>query len=478
MNLYIGIDLGTSAVKLLLVNKNGKIINSISKPYKVNNPKPNYSEQDPNIWWFKVKEGLKDLVNSKYKNDIKAISFSGQMHGLVMLDKFNKVIRPCILWNDNRSSEFTKLLNKNVKKLNSLTGNIAFSGFTAPKIMWVKKYEPNNFKKINKIMLPKDYLIYQFTHQFATDYSDAAGTLLLDVKNKKWSYEMLKIVGINNKQLPRIYESYEIVGTINKEVAKELDLPNNIKIVAGGADNAIAAIGTKTISNNSCNISLGTSGTLLISTDKFHDGKTLPIHSFNHANGKYYLMGCILSAASAYSWWSNISSSKVNQDLKLNNANNLYFLPFLSGERCPYNDPDIKGAFFNLRSTTTKLDMSLAVLEGVAFALRDCLEIARNMGIKISSSTICGGGAKSNVWPTIIANVLNVDIKLINADEGPGLGAAILAMVANKEYKDIKTACDKIIKINKVIKKDKLLVKHYDMKYQTYKKLYPLVKNI
>ena len=477
MNTYIGIDLGTSAVKILLVNKLGKVINSVSVSYPVNIPHVNFSEQDPKRWWSATLSGLKTLLAKVNKKDVRAISFSGQMHGLVMLDRFDNVIRPCILWNDNRSEEFTSLLNKNKKKLNALTGNIAFNGFTAPKIMWVKKHEPSNFKKINKIMLPKDYLIYQFTKCFATDYSDAAGTLLLDVKRKKWSTEMLKIVGVKKEQLPKIYESYQVVSKINKKVAAELGLNKDVKIVAGGADNAIAAIGTNTIKNNSCNISLGTSGTILIASDTYHDGKTLPIHSFNHANSKYYLMGCILSAASAYNWWSQIINQKVSRKIKLT-KNDIYFLPYLTGERCPYNDPSATGAFFNLRSNTTSNDMSLAVLEGVSFALKDCLNIARGMGINVKETTVCGGGAKSDIWPSLIANILNVDVKLINADEGPGLGAAILAMVANKEYKSIEQATSKIVKVTKVIKKDPKLVKYYQNKYLTYKKLYPLIKKI
>lgn len=477
MNTYIGVDLGTSAVKLLLVDKLGKVLNSVSVAYPVNIPQVNFSEQDPKRWWSATISGLKTLLSKTNKKNVKAISFSGQMHGLVMLDKNDNVIRPCILWNDNRSEEFTSLLNKNKKKLNTLTGNIAFNGFTAPKIMWVKKHEPNNFKKINKIMLPKDYLIYQFTHCFATDYSDAAGTLLLDVKRKKWSNEMLKIVGIKKEQLPKIYESYQVVSKINKKVASELGLNNDVKIVAGGADNAIAAIGTNTIKNNACNISLGTSGTVLIASDTYHDGKTLPIHSFNHANGKYYLMGCILSAASAYNWWSQIINAKVSRKIKLK-KNDIYFLPYLTGERCPYNDPSATGAFFNLRSNTTNEDMSLAVLEGVTFALKDCLNIARDMGINVRETTLCGGGAKSDIWPTLVANILNVDVKLINADEGPGLGAAILAMVANKEYKNIEQATNKIVKVTKVIKKDAKFVSYYQKKYLTYQKLYPLIKKI
>ncbi|MCQ2752853.1 MAG: xylulokinase [Bacilli bacterium] len=477
-NTYIGVDLGTSAVKLLLVEKTGKIINSVSAPYPVNIPQPNFSEQDPTLWWSATKSGLKKLLSKVNKSSVKGISFSGQMHGLVMLDQNDKVIRPCILWNDGRSQKETDALNKNAKKLNALTGNIAFPGFTAPKIMWVKKHEPQNFKKIKKIMLPKDYLLYQFTHRFVTDYSDAAGTLLLDVKNKKWSKEMLKIVGIKENQLPTILESYEVVSKIQPSVARELGLSPNVMIVTGGADNAIAAIGTATTTHQACNVSLGTSGTLLIALDTYHAGNTLPIHSFNHANGKYYLMGCILSAASAYSWWSNVSQGKVTDNVSLNLKNDIYFLPYLTGERCPYNDPNATGAFFNLKSNTTRFDMSLAVLEGVAFALRDCLEIARKMGIKINSTTICGGGAKSKIWPTIIANALNVDVKLINADEGPGLGAAILAMVANHEYKNINDATKHIVKISKVIKRDKKLLAYYQKKYQIYHKLYPLLQKI
>jgi len=303
--LFVGVDLGTSAVKLLLMDENGKIKNIVSKEYPLYFPHPGWSEQKPEDWFAQSMEGLKELLEGFDKDQVKGISFGGQMHGLVALDKEDKVIRPAILWNDGRTAKQTDYLNQVIgkEKLSEYTANIAFAGFTTPKILWMKENEPENFAKIAKIMLPKDYLAYRLSGSFCTEYSDASGMLLLDVEHKCWSAEMLEVCGITEAQLPKLYESWEVVGTLKAEIAAELGVSENVKVIAGAGDNAAAAVGTATVGDGGCNISLGTSGTLFISSKKFGVDKNNALHSFDHADGNYHLMGCMLSAASCNKWW-------------------------------------------------------------------------------------------------------------------------------------------------------------------------------
>ena len=303
--LYIGIDLGTSSVKLLLMDSEGKIQNIVSKEYPLYFPNPGWSEQNPEDWYEQTMIGMKELLEGTDKSQVAGISFGGQMHGLVILDKEDKVIRPAILWNDGRTFEECDYLNNVIgrDKLSEYTANISFTGFTAPKILWVKNKEPENFAKIKKIMLPKDYIAYRLTGVHCTDVSDASGMLLFDVKNRKWSKEMCDICSITEEQLATCYESYEAVGTLLPEIAKELGLSDTVKVAAGAGDNAAAAVGTGTVGNNMCNISLGTSGTIFISSNHFGVDKYNALHSFAHADGSYHLMGCMLSAASCNKWW-------------------------------------------------------------------------------------------------------------------------------------------------------------------------------
>lgn len=482
MRTYIGLDLGTSGVKALLVDELGNILNEVNKTYPILYPKENYVEQNPNEWLEKSLTAIEELLLNQNKNDVRAISFGGQMHGLVMLDKYDNVIRPAILWNDGRSSEETNYLNKTIgaKKISEYTGNIAFAGFMAPKLLWVYANEKANFDKINKIMLPKDYLIYKMSGVFATDVSDASGMLLLDVKKRKYSKEMLDICHIKEKQLPKLYESYEVVGTLKKELAKQLGLSITTKIIAGAADNAAAAIGTGTIGNGACNISLGTSGTIFLSSDKFSVDEKNSLHSFCDASGKYHLMGCILSAASCRKWWLEdiLKDDNYQNDEQNLEDSNVIFLPYLTGERSPHNDVNIRGAFINLSATTTRGCMSKAILEGVAFALRDCLEIAKENGIYPTYSSICGGGAKSTMWRQIIADVFNLPIHILKTNQGPSYGAAILAMVGDGIYKNVEEATKTIIKVEQIIKPRQNKVDYYQKKYMIFKKLYPALKNI
>ena len=481
---YIGVDLGTSALKLVMMKGNGELVKTVSKEYPLYFPRSGWSEQNPTDWFLAVKEGLKELAACADEK-IAGISFGGQMHGLVILDKDDNVLRPAILWNDGRSTEETDYLNNVIgkEKLSKLTANIAFAGFTAPKILWVKKNEPEIFAKIAKIMLPKDYISYMLSGNFSTDYSDASGMLLLDVKNKKWSKEMIDICSISEDMLPKLYESYEAVGTIKPELAKELGLNEGIKIVAGAGDNAAAAIGTATVGEGACNISLGTSGTVFISSKNFGVDNFNALHSFAHADGNYHLMGCMLSAASCNKWWmeeilKTKDFAKEQSDIDNLGENNVFFLPYLMGERSPHNDPDAAGTFIGMRMDTKREDMTLAVFEGVTFALRDSLEVARSLGIKIEKTMICGGGAKSPLWKRLVANILNVEVDVPMSEEGPGFGAAILAAVGCGEYESVEKAAKSIIKIKEKIKPEADLVVKYEEKYQKFKRIYPALKDV
>ena len=482
--LYIGVDLGTSAVKLLLMNEAGHIEKIVSREYPLSFPHSGWSEQNPYDWYDKTLDGLKELLSECDKSLVDGISFGGQMHGLVTLDAQDEVVRPAILWNDGRTTEETTYLNEQIgrERLTGYTANIAFAGFTAPKILWMQKNEPDLWAKVKKIMLPKDYLAYRLSGTFCTDYSDASGMLLMDVKNKCWSKEMMEICHVSREQLPDLYESFEVVGTLKKEIASELGVPEKVKVIAGAGDNAAAAVGTGTVGANHCNLSLGTSGTLFVSSDKFGVDEHNALHSFAHADGGYHLMGCMLSAASCNKWWMDEILKTKNyageqKGIQTLGENQVFYLPYLMGERSPHNNPDARAMFVGMSMDTTREDMTLAVLEGVAFGLRDSLEVARSLGIRIDSSRICGGGAKSPLWRQIIAAVMNVKLEIIESEEGPGYGAAILAAVGCGTFESVESACEKLVKVIDTVEPDPVLVQKYEEKYQKFKQLYPIMKN-
>ena len=389
------------------------------------------------------------------KSQVAGISFGGQMHGLVILDKDDHVIRPAILWNDGRTTKECEYLNNVIGKatLTKYTANIAFAGFTAPKILWVKENEPESFAKISKIMLPKDFLAYKLSGVHCTDVSDASGMLLFDVKNRQWSKEMMDICSIQEDMLAQVYESYECVGTLLKEQAEKLGLSEDVKVI--------------------------------ISSDTFGVDENNALHSFDHADGSYHLMGCMLSAASCNKWWMDeiIGTKDYSQeqaditDDKLGN-NNVFYLPYLMGERSPHNDPLARAAFWGMSMDTTRQDMTQAVLEGVAFAIRDSYEVAKSLGIHINETKLCGGGAKSPLWRKIIANVLGINVEILETEEGPALGAAMLAGVGAKEFDSVVSAAEKIVKIKEVIKPDAQITARYEEKYQKFKKLYPALKKM
>ena len=481
--LYIGIDLGTSSVKLLMMDEKGNIRNVVSREYPLSFPHPGWSEQNPEDWYRESIEGLKELTKDVDKSEIRGLSFGGQMHGLVILDENDEVIRPAILWNDGRTGKETRYLNEEIgqDKLATYTANIAFAGFTAPKILWVKNHEPWNFARIRKIMLPKDYLAYRLTGTFCTDVSDASGMLLLDVRNRCWSKEMLEICGITEEMLPKIYESYECVGTVRKEIADELGFTDHVVVAAGAGDNAAAAVGTGTVGDGGCNISMGTSGTIFIASKELVMDPHNAIHSFDHADGGYHLMACMLSAASCNKWWMeeilNTTEYAAEQAVidKLG-ENHVFFLPYLMGERSPHNNPNARATFIGITMDTSRADMTQAVLEGVAFGLRDSFKVIRSLGIDVKTTKSVGGGAKSPLWRKMIANILNVNLEIPAIEEGPSMGGAMLAMVADGTYKDVQEAADAIVKIVATEYPDPELVKKYDECYAKFNELYPTIK--
>ena len=487
MALYIGIDLGTSAMKLLLMDADGKIHNTVTREYPLEFPHPGWSQQNPGDWKQALLEGVPELLKGFDAAQVAGIGAGGQMHGLVVLEEKDRVIRPAILWNDGRTARQVDYLNDGIgkDKLSQLTANIAFAGFTAPKLLWMREEEPENFARIAKIMLPKDYINYLLTGTHACDYSDASGMLLLDVEHKCWSREMLGICGLSEKQMPRLFESYESIGCVKPEMAAALGLPQEVQVAAGAGDNAAAAVGTGVVGQGGCNISLGTSGTVFISSETFGVDDTNGLHAFAHADGGWHLMGCMLSAASCNKWLledilgtSDYAGEQAAIAPEKLGRNHVYFLPYLMGERSPINDTNARGTFVGMTMDTTRADLVQAVLEGVAFAIRDSVEVARSLGIDIRSSKICGGGARSPLWLKIIAAVLNCTLEIPVSEQGPGMGGAMLAMVACGEYSSVRECCDKLVSVADRVEPEPELAAHYESRYCRYRKIYPALKGI
>lgn len=482
---YIGIDLGTSSMKLLLMDGMGTIHNTVTKEYPLEFPQPGWSQQNPEDWRKALLEGVPELLRGFDASAVAGIGCGGQMHGLVVLDQNDEVIRPAILWNDGRTAKQVDYLNGVIgkDKLSQLTANIAFAGFTAPKLLWMKENEPENFSRISKIMLPKDYINYILTGVHACDYSDASGMLLLDVEHKCWSKEMLEICGVTEHQMPRLFESFAPIGTVKSVIAGMFGVPQGVVVCAGAGDNAAAAVGTGVVGEGGCNISLGTSGTVFISSEKFGVDDSNGLHAFAHADGGWHLMGCMLSAASCNKWLLEdilgTSDHATEQAAIAENKlgeNHVFFLPYLMGERSPINDTNARGTFIGMTMDTTRADMVQAVMEGVAFAIRDSVEVARSLGIEINKSKICGGGAKSPLWKRIFANVLNCELEIPVSEQGPGMGGAMLAMVACGEYASVKACCEKLCDVADTLKPDPDLAAKYEARYQQFKKIYPAVK--
>jgi xylulokinase len=487
MSWYIGADLGTSSIKLTLMDEKGKALKTVSEEFPISFPQTGWSEQNPADWWRAFRKGVAALASPAELKNIRGLCIDGQMHGLVALDEKGQVIRPAILWNDGRTGTEVNYLNQKIgtETLIQETGNIAYAGFTAPKILWMKKNEPELFKRIRHIMLPKDYIVYQLTGLFSTDYSDAAGTLLFDVKNRRWSKKMLDLTGLTETVLPALHETKDIVGKVSPQASQETGLGVTAFVCAGAADNAGAALGVGAVSDGDCNISLGTSGTIFIDSDKFIHDPRGAIHAFNSASGTYCLLGCMLSAASSLKWLNEdilktedfASEQNLIKKERLGH-NEVFFLPYLMGERSPINNPEARGLFIGMSLGTRREDLTQAVIEGVSFALRDSFEAAKSFGIEVKESSLTGGGSKSKLWREILASILNIKLKSVSEEYGPSYGMGLACLVADGIYPSLEAAKEALIKVSSVTEPDPELAALYEERYQKFRKIYPAVKEL
>jgi xylulokinase len=489
MTFFIGIDTSTTATKALLMDTSGKVLGVASNEYSFETPHPLWSEQSPTLWWDATTESIRQVL-AKTKVDtsaVKGIGLTGQMHGLVLLDEKGEVLRPSILWNDQRTAmqcdEIRQRLGK--QKLIQITGNDALTGFTAPKILWVQENEPEIWKRVRHILLPKDYVRYKLTGEFGIDCADGAGTILFDLKTRDWSHEVLNALGIPIEYLPKVYEGTDITGTLLPNVAGELGLPAGIPVVGGGGDQAASAVGTGAVSAGVASLSLGTSGVVFVTTDTPAIESEGRLHAFCHSvPGKWHFMGVMLSAAGSLRWHRDTFAPGTDYDTLLKPAadtppgsDGLLFLPYLTGERTPYPDPLARGAFVGLTVRHTLPHMTRAVIEGVSFGLRDSFELIKNAGVApIKEVRVTGGGAKSQLWRQILADVLNVELTTLASEEGAAYGAALLAAVGTGTFKDVQTACERIIQITGITKPG-ANTSLYNEIYPIYRDLYPSLTN-
>ncbi len=498
MNYFLGLDVGTTGAKAILIDEDGKVVSTASSEYPMFNPKPLWAEQNPEDWWKAVQVSFQKITAQSKINaeEIKGIGLTGQMHGLVLLDKDGKVLRPCIMWNDQRTSreceEITSIIG--FDNLLQTTGNAVLPGFTAPKIIWVKKNEPEIFSRIEHILLPKDYIRFCLTDKFATDVSDASGTSLLDVSRRSWSDAILSKLEISRGWMPPVFESTEITGSLTPRAAELTGLKAGTPVAAGAGDQAAGGIGTGTIKNGIASVVLGTSGVVFAHTNKLTIEPEGRLHAFCHASpGTWHVMGVTLSAAGSFRWFRDTfcqqeikEAAELKKDVyeiltkKASEAaagsEGLIFLPYLTGERTPYPDPDAKGTFTGITVRHNKNFFIRAVLEGVGYSLRDCLELNKNIGLQTTEIRISGGGAKSQLWKQILADIFNVDLVTLNSTEGAPYGAALLAAVGTGRFSTVEAACEKCIKkesVTEAIPENNAVYNDY---YEVYKNLYPALK--
>ena len=442
--MYIGIDLGTSGVKVILLNEQGEVVASQTEKLTVSRPHPLWSEQDPEQWWQATDRAMKALGDQHSLQDVKALGIAGQMHGATLLDAQQRLLRPAILWNDGRCAQECALLEARVPQWRVITGNLMMPGFTAPKLLWVQRHEPEIFRQIDKVLLPKDYLRLRMTGEFASDMSDAAGTMWLDVAKRDWSDVMLQACDLSRDQMPALYEGSEITGALLPEVAKAWGMAT-VPVVAGGGDNAAGAVGVGMVDANQAMLSLGTSGVYFAVSEGFLSKPESAVHSFCHAlPQRWHLMSVMLSAASCLDWVAkltglcNVPALIAAAQQADESAEPVWFLPYLSGERTPHNNPQAKGVFFGLTHQHGPNELARAVLEGVGYALADGMDVVHACGIKPQSVTLIGGGARSEYWRQMLADISGQQLDYrTGGDVGPALGAARLAQIAANPEKSL-----------------------------------------
>ena len=488
MDVFIGIDTSTTSTKTIVINEKGEILGVSSSDYTFKTPFPLWSEQNPDLWWQATKKSVQDCIRKAgiHPAQVKGIGLTGQMHGLVILDEKGKVLRPSILWNDQRTQkqcdEIRNVIGK--QEFIRITGNDALPGFTAPKILWVRDEEPEIYKKIKHILLPKDYLRYKLTEEFAVDCADGAGTVLFDLAQRDWSQELIRMLGLNPEWFPPTFEGTQETGTLTKNGAEEVGLIEGIPVFGGGGDQAAAAVGTGAVEEGIVSISLGTSGVVFATTNSPFIELEGRLHSFCHAvPGKWHLMGVMLSAAGSLKWFRDSFKKDLSFDELVSGAGDippgsdgLLFMPYLTGERTPYPDPLARAGFIGITIRHTFEHFTRAVLEGVAFGLRDSFELMKNVGLKqITQVRVTGGGVKSSIWRQIIADILNVEIVTVSTEEGAAFGTALLAATGAGVFKSVKQACKNTIKIIEKVAPCRAN-RIYEEFYSEYRLLYPSLK--
>lgn len=496
MAYYIGVDIGTSGTKTVLFDKLGNIIASALEEYPLYQPQNGYAEQDPADWWNAAKNTIAAVMKNIPADEVKGIGLSGQMHGLVMLDEKGEVIRRSIIWCDQRTAaECVEITEKvGAKRLIEITANPALTGFTASKILWVRNHEPENYARCAKILLPKDYIRYKLTGEFATEVSDASGMQLLDVPNRCWSEEVLDKLDIDIALLGKVYESPEVTGTVTAEAAALTGLKEGTIVVGGAGDNAAAAVGTGVVEDGKAFTTIGTSGVVYAHSSGISIDPKGRVHTFCCAvPGAWHIMGVTQGAGLSLKWFRDNFCSAEKETAALMDtdpyvlmdkeaetvpigADKLLYLPYLMGERTPHLDPDARGVFFGLSAVHGKKEMLRAVMEGVAFSLNDCKNIIGGMGVPVDDMMACGGGGRSPLWRQMLADLYGCPVKTVDSKEGPALGVAILAMVGAGEYASVPEACRAIIRTDKVQQPIAENSAAYAPVYELYTKIYPALK--
>ena len=495
MAVYLGIDIGTSGTKTVAIRETGEILGSASAEYPLSHPHPGWSEQDPEDWWRATISTIRSVLDSTGidRHEVAGIGLSGQMHGSVFLDKENQVIRPALLWNDQRTAaecvELTAAAGGRARLI-ELVANPALTGFTAPKILWLRNHEPANFERCVKVLLPKDYVRFRLTGEFATEMSDASGTLLLDVANRRWSRTLLSALQLDESLLPSVYESEEVSGRLNAASAELLGLPTGAPVVGGGGDNAAGAVGNGIVRSGVAFATMGTSGVVFTHSDEVQVDPKGRVHTFCHAvRGKWHVMGVVLSAGGGLQWYRNQLGQEEIREARERNidpyellmdqaasaplgSEGLYFLPYLTGERTPHADPHARAAWIGLTPRHGRAHLVRSVIEGATYAMRDSLEIIRGMGIPVDEIRLGGGGARGPFWRQLQADVYGTTCVTTNAGEGPAFGAALLAATGTGAYADVVEACEATIGVTEETLSDAVARRAYDRLYPLYGRLY------
>lgn len=498
MGCFLGIDLGTSGVKCILVDEQGEVIAGHGESYPLLQPRPGWFEQRPEDWWNATRTCIRQLLRQAGRSgrEVLGVGLSGQMHGSVLLDRDLQVVRPALLWNDQRTAEETEWIEQTMGKqrLGQLTGNRALTGFTAPKIIWLKRHEPANFARTAHLLLPKDYIRLQLTGELAMDVADASGTLLLDVAHRRWAYEVADALGIPRDWLPPLVESNAIVGTVQPEAAEATGLAPGTPVVAGGGDQACGAVGVGVVRPGIASVALGTSGVVFVHDEQPQYDPECRLHSFCHGvPGKWHRMGVMLSAAGAFGWWKEQLGREETRIAREQGTNaydlltaeaatapigseGLVFLPYLAGERTPHPDPLARGGFIGLHVRHTKAHLTRSLLEGITFGLRDSLELMKESSVDIQELRVSGGGARSAFWRQLVADIFGYPVVTVNSTEGPAYGAAIMAASGVGNH-PIEQLCRDWIRITSQTYPQPANQAAYEEYYQVYRSLYPVLKD-